>query len=202
MAGKRKAPQAESVVLDDGADGPDAPDPRVAEIAAELDALRVKRGLSKGHMARELKVHPTHMGKVLNGKTEPSMDVLLGTARLLGAAVIITESNEARPLMLGRISQTGRLMTDLQHLVFPSIVAIDAAFGPFKAGDQLHVRDSATFEVGRWVMIQRPDGERDLVQCDVRDGKDRLINTHGDAVDYEKARHRIIARVYGRFEQI
>jgi transcriptional regulator with XRE-family HTH domain len=177
-------------------------DPRAKALGLQLDSLRVKRGRSKGDVARAAGVHPTQIGKFLTGKVGLSVEKLVGAARALGAVVVLAESEVASPLILGTINEAGRLMTDLSHLTFPGVIEIRATFGPFKPGDQLHVREASTFLIGKWVIIERPGGERDLVYCDDRRGRRVIVNTSGDALDYEGDRHTVIASVYGRFEQL
>lgn len=122
-------------------------------------------------------------------------------SRVLGAALSVAEADEARPLRIGTIDEAGRLMAD-NPLTFPGIVEVSTAFGPFRPGDQLHVRASDTWELHRWVLVEREGRAPQIAQCAERTGTRVLVDTQGDAVLYEPSRHRVLGRVYGRFEQI
>lgn len=58
-------------------------DARTHAIAQELEALRLKRGLSKAELARRAGVHPTQMGQILLGQQGVSLERLADLLEVL-----------------------------------------------------------------------------------------------------------------------
>lgn len=177
-------------------------DPRVRALATEIDKLREKRGMSRGALARASGVHATQMSHFLNGNVGVSVERMMDILRAVGAAMLVAPSDEARPLLLGIVDKSGRLMTDLDALVLPGMVEIEGELGPFHPGDQVHLGEASGFSAGRWVLIARDDGSHDLVLCEERAQARVLVTALGDAVLYEPRRHHIVASVHGRFERM
>jgi transcriptional regulator with XRE-family HTH domain len=175
-------------------------DPRMQQLAGELESLRRRLGMSKRQLAVRSGVHATQLGQFLLGRVGLSYEKACDVSRALGAALVVEVGDDAHPLRIGTVDELGRFMSDTTTLTLPGIIEVQAAFGPFAPGDQIHVRHADSFESGRWVLVERAGGGRSLVRCAEREGARVLIDGTGDAVLYEPARHRIIARVYGRLE--
>ncbi len=57
------------------------------QIGNQLRLLRTQRNLSQKQVASTLKIHPSQLSKIERGKINPSLDVVLSIAALLGAEI-------------------------------------------------------------------------------------------------------------------
>lgn len=190
-----KAPQPSILSPDD-----EGADPHIRALAAAVEQLRIKRGLSKNKLAAAAGIHGTHMGQFLLGRQGISLEVLAKAAEALGA-ILLTEGDEKRPTRIGTITPAGLLMTDLKTIALPGFIEVPEGCDDLVAGEEVFLRASHAYEPGKWVLVERlNDSTRHFLKCvDLDGGKPFLRTPQGDEWRYMPDRYRVVAQAYGGF---
>jgi len=71
----------------------------VAQLGSRLKEIRVKTGLSLREIARQLKVSPSFVSQIENGKSQPSVSTLYEMAKLLSVPVDVLFQNSGDPIV-------------------------------------------------------------------------------------------------------
>lgn len=172
--------------------------PRVKQLAEFLDQVRSRKGLTRGELSRRTGIHRTNVSNFLNKKEGVGADRALRYIDALG--LVIRDSEIGAPIPVGAIGPGAMLILDAP-LSFPCTARVAVAFGTYQVDDVLHLAASATFDVGKWLLIERGT-TRVFAFADDRPGAGRVLTmADGDALLYDPERHKIIARVYGYFRE-
>jgi transcriptional regulator with XRE-family HTH domain len=167
-------------------------------IAAEMEALRLRRGMSRRQLALAAGVHPTQMSQILLGQQGASIERTAEILCVLGAALLVQPGDEQRPRRIGTIDEEGRFMADTPVIVFPAYVECGPNTPEFAPGEQLFLKASEAFELGKIVLVELAGG-RQVMRCVEESGLRFLRTLAGDDVRYVPERHRVVAVVYGSF---
>ena len=128
------------------------------------------------------------------------MERFLDLLRSAGAMLLIEEADEARPLRIGTIDGTGRLMSDIKLLQLPgSATFTGASFGPFKAGDEVTFAACSEYMAGRWLLVE-VGGDRLIFKAETIDDTAHLVNAGGDEIRFRLDRHHVVGVITSRRE--
>jgi transcriptional regulator with XRE-family HTH domain len=166
---------------------------RTRRLLRQLEAARLRRGLSKGEVARRIGALPPTVSNILNEKEGVGIDRALAFIDALGLA--IRDSTEDEPISVGSVGADAVLLVDVPHITFPCTALVRVAFGHYQPGDTIYLKAATTLELGRWLLLEKGDG-RVFAKAGER-GNDRvLLMGNGDTVLYEPARHKVIGCIY------
>jgi len=65
-------------------------------VAYQLEALRVRQGLTQRELARRTDIHQAEVSRILSGRTQPRVDTAERIARALGAELRVVRTTSAR----------------------------------------------------------------------------------------------------------
>jgi transcriptional regulator with XRE-family HTH domain len=176
---------------------PNAASPAMKAIADEINALRERQGLSRRQLAFKSGVHPTQVSQILLGHQNASVQRTAKILEALGAALLVSPSDEQTPRRIGAVDDIGRVMTE-STIIFPGYVECGPNTPDFAPGEQLFMRAHNTFALDKLVQTTI-DGKAQLVRCREIDGTRYLVTLQGHELRYTAERYPIMGIVYGSF---